>query len=1306
MMLWAHAVSRKDGSPADGLHLLWAPPAEAGYSVDGFDIWRRKHRESSEPVCHRLTSTELDQLHTLMSLSTPVGEIGLRISPQSDGPVGAYAYQVYTFDFSVPRDMIEIQLFAPSVLAVAFRGPKAVAVESFDPSVPQTLASFRHRGADRVAIYAVDRTESLIVCRNDRRSPAEEEQDWQNAELIAQGLQLPFQEVQSGVGSVQEELDLVLSRLVPGEDLGNGDFKTLSVVMNEALSVADVTPPPVLSGSTRADPADPFVEFAPWGYGLGLGIDAMWRRALGLGYLDPGSGLAPGASYDYRIVGRFRRRDLEERLLGFHTVPNGARLPSAFHLGTLRLTSNHATVVRTFPEPELDVLQHQGRKGISIAQRLTLEFAVPVTVVVLELEPDAPHDLEYKAIGTELIPGLPAHTETGSVPPDARVEVSFSQPIDRLELNGQAFFYGLRISSLPAGTNPNETVSLAVVVSDVAYVETQPPAPPPSLSTENLQIATPPGGAPAAPHGLGFQLRWQPPNTPPFWPDDLDAAPPFEEMAFEVERRRSDTGDPYGPLDPGSPPSRPTWVGGGRQGAPEVEPIRYGADLLELYPEQRRPTPPVPLDMELQDVLTSDRFPNGPPPGSEHQYRIYSLDLTGRRSATATEGPRRRLEKHEAPPLPVGPPPGPDPQALRPVGVQARVLQAADPELGSADLALLDGHDNAVVLEWGWGPEERRKDPLADELRVYWQSIPPDLLIGRLTGTAVWDGNHFRMSAELSRAVGLDELTGLFIETGEVGGRAFRVASNDAGATVELRLLKSPADEDAVPAAGRFTLAPGLDGSELRPAAWEERLAVLPITAEESYRFVVHDRLALSAETPRARIWMGVSAADSESYVADELPAGAPNGDRPGNESSIVAAVAEARYRGRPAFSPPPPLADVPETVLPEADGESLLFELDIQALLPQLQSPAGRRFMVERLSVADLASRLSATAGDQISVRLFDRSSSVYELPNSQDQAAFLAAIRSGRPAQIANKFLMDAVIRLPTELDPLWQKPDGTEGVEPVAVTRAVPNKAERYLYRLRLVDAAGHSSVETALVPRVFRVPSRRVPGVPELRSVSPAGDRVEVELTTEDSFDLAGALIFSIEGDAAQGLDGSRQKPRLIRVPGRPDLYPQNGIRLRLDSGEYVAPQFLDRSLASADAGRLTFEHELVTGFFKRVVVWAVAVTRDGVPSWVAGPQVVVTPESPAAVPPLTLTATGGLDQASWPAETSAVDLALERSVDNGGSWRRLTPWLSAGVAGQREFPSPTGPRLYRLVSRNRGGGLSPGDATPLPDPTNP
>jgi hypothetical protein len=55
---------------------------------------------------------------------------------------------------------------------------------------------------------------------------------------------------------------------------------------------------------------DEFIELRTWAYATLPKLDAQWRRMLGLGYLDASANLTPGTAYDYRIIGRFRRRDV------------------------------------------------------------------------------------------------------------------------------------------------------------------------------------------------------------------------------------------------------------------------------------------------------------------------------------------------------------------------------------------------------------------------------------------------------------------------------------------------------------------------------------------------------------------------------------------------------------------------------------------------------------------------------------------------------------------------------------------------------------------------------------------------------------------------------------------------------------------------------------------------------------------------------------------------------------------------------------------------------------------------------------
>src|ERR1043165_3588821 len=72
------AVSRKDGSTVDGIHLLWTAPYASGYSAAGFDIQRRVSNRERKVDCYTLTAIELNALHQNFRLATPPAIIGVR----------------------------------------------------------------------------------------------------------------------------------------------------------------------------------------------------------------------------------------------------------------------------------------------------------------------------------------------------------------------------------------------------------------------------------------------------------------------------------------------------------------------------------------------------------------------------------------------------------------------------------------------------------------------------------------------------------------------------------------------------------------------------------------------------------------------------------------------------------------------------------------------------------------------------------------------------------------------------------------------------------------------------------------------------------------------------------------------------------------------------------------------------------------------------------------------------------------------------------------------------------------------------
>ena len=1359
----AAAIARSDQSKSDGIHVLWAPPLTAGWSIDGWDVQRRKSAGRPEIRCQQLTAFELQALHRILRLQLALGEIRLRQAdcpgameavpgaPQdrpeprpSAGPAagaaapagvgsattaagargaggaattagaaasatpfpagllaGAVAAvgtstgprRCAAYDIRLTRRHRYVQVRAglPAALAIALREGKAVDARVLsDPSGTQT-ARFENRDVDEVLLYCAVAATSLEICLDQAPDPAKDEAAWAAAEFVAKGLQLPLRTLDQALGSEQDERDLAKSRLFSDEQFDEESFDSLAALMNAVGADAKEAAPVWSSTITREEPDDPFVELRTWSYALALLVDPAWRRMLGFAVLDKGSELDPGALYDYRVSGRFYRRDVEERVHGFHAVPRATTLPRSFALGQIALRTRVPAIVEQRPEPAAGSLEASGRKGIALAGDpcLTITFPTAVRSVVLEL--DGAHSLTFKARTTDYFPGLPVTTFGGAVPPQRRVTLEFAEPIDTLRLSGTGFLYAIRDVLSPAGTKPDDVVSRSVVLNDVPFVDAGLPAAPLQLGTVNLQqplLPAPPGTSPP-PASLGFGLHWTPAPPPAApgpvpWPADANAAPPFEANGFSIERRRVDTNGDFEPID--GKDAR-TLAFGSRGAAGDPAPLGAGVDLELAFPENAAATQPVAPYMSLDDVLVKADG-SGPPPGSLHQYRIFALDALGRPSATPRDGSVVRLEKRQPPPQPPGPPR--DPDAVVPAGVRARVLQKLDPDLATDDRALLGSSDNAVVLEWGWTQAERDRDPHATEFRVYWQPLAPDVVSGSVTGPPALAGALFEMPATLDRPIAQDVMAGRYLSLPD---HPFKVASHTAGQSIVVRLERSAIDAQRTPAEADFDFRPTLNGFEQRPPAWAERRAVVPIAAAESYRHVFRDRLTLDAQHPRARVWAGVSAADAQAYVDDALPAGVLNGGRPGNESAIATSDASARFLGRPQFTVPPPLPDVPEIVVDEPAGDGVLAVVDLPALLSSVTIPSGHLVQLDRIALDDVVGCMGANANGTIGAKLPGGAASSYTLGNPTDQADLIEQIRAGVPAAVENRFLMDFVLRFGGQLEPLWLQALPAP-VAFGALTDTLPPKAGRWVHRIRIADPAGHLSAGAAIPAQVVRVPSLRSPSPPSLSATPAPGARLRVEARVREAFDVSWVLLFATEEDALATANGNlREAAQLLRLPNARDRYPDDGVRLRLADATLLAPAFvLDASAGTVDPPDRVLTQSLAPGPDRRVALWGVAMTRDGVTSRFAGPLVVTTGPAPLVAPALTVKRVGGTDFASWPAPDPPALLALERSRDGSRSFEQVSPWLPAGILEYALPAAGGGTVRYRLALRaDRGRG---------------
>jgi hypothetical protein len=382
------------------------------------------------------------------------------------------------------------------------------------------------------------------------------------------------------------------------------------------------------------------------------------------------------------------------------------------------------------------------------------------------------------------------------------------------------------------------------------------------------------------------------------------------------------------------------------------------------------------------------------------------------------------------------------------------------------------------------------------------------------------------------------------------------------------------------------------------------------------------------------------------------------------------------------------------------ADG-TVPVRLDLPALLPTVSVPAGHLVLLERLGLDAVVAVLGRADGT-VQVELPDGSTSAYTLANSADHAALLEQIRSGTAGRVEGRFLMDALLNHGhlAKLEPLWGPSALARPVPFGALVDTLPGKAERYIHRIRLADQAGHISAGAAILPQITRVPSLRAPAAPVLDVPDSTGGTLTASARVRDAFDLRWLLLFALGADLDTPLDERMlDRPQLLRLPNRRDLYPQRGIRLRLRDGSLLAPLAVD-----AATGAVQLPDRVITaavtpaaGFDRRVCVWAVALTRDGIPSRVTGPRTAFTGPVPLVVPPLAVGTAAGEDRASWSALTVGAQVALERSTDAGATWERVTPWLPESTTGYSLPAGQAASRRYRLLLRGTRGQLATGSA---------
>ena len=921
----------------------------------------------------------------------------------------------------------------------------------------------------------------------------------------------------------------------------------------------------------------------------------------------------PGETYEYRMSATFPAPDVHDANHGFAAVPSGTLLPAEFALGGPRLRVPRPVAVDLTPGTPDNGLVRITRRGIPVDPTrepfwigpglddwsLVVDFATPVTAVMLELAPG--HDLVYSA-GAAISPFL----DVDPVPSGPTPRLDFGTPVQQLRLRGKGFLHALRVPTV-ADTDKAE---LAVVVPPVTLVDTPLPAAPLAASAASLQQATAaptnlvPGPEVAHRDALGFTVTWRPAPAfaLPAWPPDLDASVPLDASVFQIERRVEPTGDWVPVLDDDNQTL------GDRGGAIRELALTPGIDLATVFPDNAVQTGGTDLDMHFVDSfgVVDGQAAGGaavPEPGSLHRYRVRTIDSVGRPSVELARD-RTGAAGEARPATRAG--------ARRRARARAR---RSRPHRRRAGAARHERQRGRVAVGVGRGPA--RPGPVRHR-------------VPRLRGTADGHGrrHRHRCDAAVERAGHLvprrpaarpspspaDIVAGQRLDA----GHPFFIRSHDAGSAIQMvvETRLRPGGVAPVPVAGPVSLALPLTPDRTRPPAWGTRQAVVPIhtdPADTAYEVVLRDLLTATDAEPVTTAWVGVSAADDQAYVADQL---APLDTRPGNESAIVPVQATARYHGRPELEIPPPLASVPRVRTPEPGPEPVHFTLDLTPFLPPA-AVAGGRVRTERVAVATVLAACRLTDDDRIIAIPVappggDDSGSEPEveipIANPDDRAELAAQIRSSR-AEVDDRFAVYLAghhayrDRLFVPVAGALQPPG------PFAET--LPSSTGRYVYRVRAADQAGHVSAGAATATVVVRVPSLQQ-GTPPLKLPS-APDDPPATLRVQVAPDAA--LTHLVVFTAAITGIGAVATGEIMRVPNRPDLLPAGGLFLRSPEGAMLVPAAIALDDPPADGAR-TMLVPVPGDPGDRTRIWLATLTADGIPSPVAGPYSFV---HPAAVP---------------------------------------------------------------------------------------
>lgn len=1179
LTLIAHAISQIDAA-VRGIHVLWAGPTAWGYAESGYTVERRSQIPRPDWQCVVLDGAALTQLRAAREIASLLGPIRIHAGAApvvltTGAPVAGGAWEVITTELVAPTDGVRVVANGKWMQAIAFAGGKPVAAS---PVRGNTLTvELAGSQIDCIKLYAQSLTDARVCA--DRTDAG----TWSGATELAT-LQLPLVELIPTLGGPAGELALAQSRLLPGETMAAQELSE-GIELVRAL-VKDRTARPIdhallfedepIDGE-RAQPVE-LCALDPLRVLLG---SPRWRRVLGLAYFDRDPALVAGARYQYRVRAKFPAIDHSDRVLGFHTVPSATIVPADIALGGAQLRLG---------QPVRVVLTQESRgPGVTLARRAirideagergpwwapeldgwALVIDLPAAARSIDLELDGDHDLElWAGIGDTKIVEL-------TVPAGSAPRINFAAAVDQLRLRGRGTLCALRARPATAASG---TIELAAPTPAVVLEATPAPPPPLAIAAVNLQT----GANARKPIELGFDVTWLPaPNGGILgWPPD-QPPPPGDGAYVQLERRREPSG-PWLPLI-----ERDNLIGGVRDAAPAPSALAPGADIFEVFPEA--PTPSTTqLTARWRDTFDALPAADRPPPGTQHRYRIRSVDGLGRSSTTWTTGLPITLEKRLPPP-----PPG---------RMRARALIAGAPDLTPADIARLAGHASALVVECTWGAEQRAQDAYARELRFYYARLALDAVSATLGTVTPLGAGSYQVAFQLAEPV----VANASVELRMTKGYPFAITQHTAGTAITATLraaVPQGTASYAVPEPGATWFPVRIDGERRRPRRFGARREIKTINAQTDYTAVFFDVFDLSPAHPIDRVLVGVSAADDQSYVADDLE---PADHRAGNESALATALVSAHDASQPVLAEAPALGAVASIAAPIPRGDDLRASLDLTPLITA-GIPSGP-VRLERAADFAIARAYRVTPTAVIAIPPEPARPGDVETPitivNSSDRAAIISALSGTQVDALADQYLVFLAASHPYR-GRLFQ-PSHERTVLPI-VDDTWPPFAARWVYRARALDAAGRISADGRTLRGVVRVPSAAAPPAPHRPARGPAlpADAASPIVLRFAATGVDRVLIYSTQVHAPASFGApTGEVPALIALTGRSD-----GIShaLRMADGTIALPvQLITAAGAPLDAGErvATIQIAAPAGELRRV--WACAVSPAGVASSLAGP----------------------------------------------------------------------------------------------------